>query len=296
MTTRRTWLQGMVAASGLAASGIGFAKAIPDTDANGLPVVQSKHVLVLDARTGQALLERDSAAVTPIASITKLMTALVMLEAKHPLGDLLSIHEADIDTEKNSRSRLGVGQQYTRANLLQLALMSSENRAASALGRSVQGGTPAFVAAMNARAQSLGMSATRFADTSGLSPRNVSTARDLAKLVAASNKERLIREYTTAQSLAVTVSGRRGDYVRTYGNSNRLTAHEKWDIALSKTGFIEEAGRCLVMQATVARHDLIFVLLNSWGKYSRLGDAGRIRKWLEGPVSPLAASGRTAQS
>jgi serine-type D-Ala-D-Ala endopeptidase (penicillin-binding protein 7) len=288
MIARRAWLSLLAGAVALP-SGFAHGKAqkIPDADANGLPVVQSRYVLLEDAKTGHALLERDPATPTPIASITKLMTALIVLDGQHPMDDLLTITDADIDTEKNSTSRLGVGMGYARAHLLQLALMSSENRAASALGRSVIGGLPAFVRAMNAKARALGMVGTRFADSSGLSPANVSTARDLAKLVRAAARYPLVRQFSTADSLTITVRGRRGEYARTYGNSNRLVGHDKWDIALSKTGYISEAGRCLVMQATIAQRELIFVLLDSWGKYSRLGDAGRVRKWLEGPASPL---------
>lgn len=232
---------------------------------------------VVDQRTGEVLLAKNPDAVLPIASITKVMTSLVVLDAAQPLTELLEISSDDIDTEKGSRSRLRPGTRLSRAELLQLALMASENRAAHALGRHFEGGLPAFVAAMNEKARQLGMAASRFSDPTGLSERNVSNARDLAKMLKAAYDYPLIRQYSTAPALAV--DG--GRHAIGFRNTNRLIEHSAWSIGLQKTGYIAEAGRCLVMQATLESRPVLMVLLDSAGKYSRFGDAQRIRDWLD---------------
>jgi D-alanyl-D-alanine endopeptidase (penicillin-binding protein 7) len=215
--------------------------------------------------------------VVPIASITKLMTAMVVLDANLDPDEHLSISNEDIDLEKGSRSRLSVGSSVTRDELLLIALMASENRAASALGRSYPGGLPAFVQAMNHKAQMLGMRDSRFVDSTGLSSANVSTAEDLSRMVRAAHSYPRIRGYSTATSYEVNT----GHRTLAYHNTNRLVSNEGWHIGLSKTGYINEAGRCLVMQATLKTRPVIIVLLDSWGKLTRIADANRVRKWLE---------------
>jgi D-alanyl-D-alanine endopeptidase (penicillin-binding protein 7) len=239
--------------------------------------LRSAVALVQDASSGETLIAKNQDTVLPIASITKLMTALVLLEANLNLAQRVAISDEDYDSVKGTRSRLRAGTVLTRDELLLLALMSSENRAAAALARTFPGGTEAFVAAMNARAQTLGMSDTRFVDASGLSSGNVSSAQDLARLVSAAHEHPLIRDYSTRESAMVHALGRRLGF----RNTNGLVGSAHWEIGLSKTGYISEAGRCLVMRVRMASRDLVVVLLDSWGKYSRLGDANRIRKWLE---------------
>lgn len=240
--------------------------------------LRSAVALVQDAETGEVVLGKNSDAAVPIASITKLMTAMVILDSELDLQESITLTREDVDRKKGTRSRLRTGLEFTRDDLLLLALMASENRAAAALGRTFPGGMEAFVAAMNGKARELGMEDTRFADATGLSSSNVSSARDLAQLVNAAHEYELIREYTTRERAAVeATSGRR----LTYRNTNGLVRNPKWDIELSKTGYISEAGRCLVMRVKVASKDLVFVLLDSWGKYSRTADARRIRRWLE---------------
>ena len=249
---------------------------LPDsTDANGLGL-RSNVALVVDQATGKSVVEKNANDLQPIASITKLMTALVVLDGAQPMSRRIPITDEDVDTERGSRSRLAIGTELTRNDLLHLALMASENRAAHALGRSYPGGMPAFVEAMNEKARALGMERTRFVDPTGLSSSNVSTAADLVKLVHAAHTKNLIRQYSTDPYYEVHVVGRD---VR-FHNTNRLVASDGWDIGLSKTGFINEAGRCLVMQAIIDGRALTIVLLDSWGKLSRIGDANRIRKWL----------------
>lgn len=249
--------------------------------------LKSSVALVVDQETQEVLFSKNSQAVLPIASITKLMTGLVVLEAAQSMDDVLSITQDDIDTEKGSHSRLTVGTQLTRGEMLHLALMSSENRAAHALGRHYPGGLEAAVQAMNQRAQDLGMVDTRFVEPTGLSSRNQSSARDLARLVAQAHQQPLLRQLSTSQEAQVTV-GRRTVQFR---NTNGLVRNPEWDIGLQKTGYIAEAGRCLVMQAHLAGRKLIMVLLDSAGKYSRIGDAERIRKWLGSvALAPAAVS------
>jgi D-alanyl-D-alanine endopeptidase (penicillin-binding protein 7) len=238
--------------------------------------LKSGVALVLDEDTNEVLLAKNTQTVLPIASITKLMTALVVTEAGLPLDEVLTVDAQDVDTEKGSGSRLRVGTALTRAEMLHLALMASENRAAHALGRHYPGGLPAFVEAMNHKAQALGMKDTHYVEPTGLSSRNQSNAADLALLVREAHKHDLIRRLSTMPEAAVAV-GRRSLQFR---NTNGLVRNSDWDISLQKTGYISEAGRCLVMQAQLAGRKLILVLLDSAGKYSRIGDAERIRKWL----------------
>ena len=239
--------------------------------------LHSAVALAVDADTGDILFEKNARAVLPIASISKLMTAIVVLEAGQPLDERLSISEADIDTEKFTRSRLRPGTVLTRDEMLQLALMSSENRAANALGRHYPGGLEAFVARMNDKARELGMETTWFVEPTGLSSRNVSSALDLARLVRAASAYPLIREYSTAESLTV-ASGNRPLNFR---NTNRLVARDDWEIGVQKTGYISEAGNCLVMEARLEGRPVVLVFLDATGKLSRFGDAQRIRAWLE---------------
>jgi D-alanyl-D-alanine endopeptidase (penicillin-binding protein 7) len=251
--------------------------------------LRSAAALVLELGDGQMLYAKNTDAVMPIASITKLMTAIVVLDSGLPLDELIDIEAADVDTLKGTRSRLKVGMTLTRYELLKLALMASENRAAAALARTFPGGIRAFVPAMNQKARDLGMQDTRFLDATGLNPGNVSTAQDLAIMVNAGYQYPLIREFTTSDSHRIALSGRRYHRVVAFRNSNGLVRSRQWDIGLSKTGYISEAGRCLVMQATIAAKPVIIVLLDSWGKLSRVGDANRIKRWVEGLESGNAA-------
>jgi serine-type D-Ala-D-Ala endopeptidase (penicillin-binding protein 7) len=245
--------------------------------------LKSSVALVLDSETNEVLFSKNSGAVLPIASLTKLMTALVVTEAKLPLGEMLSISQDDVDTEKNSRSRLKVGTQLSREEMLHLALMSSENRAANVLGRSYPGGLDAFVAAMNRKALELGMQDTHYVEPTGLSSKNQSSARDLATLVRAAHEHQIIRELSTSPEFLVEV----GNRPMQFRNTNGLVSNPEWEIGLQKTGYITEAGRCLVMQAKLAGRQLIMVFLDSAGKYSRIGDAERVRRWInEAPVAP----------
>lgn len=241
------------------------------------PNLASSAFLVTDLRTGEVLLERNSSQVLPIASITKLMTAMVVLESGLPLSEELVITEADVDTLKGSSSRIPVGTRLTREEMLRLALMSSENRAASALGRNYPGGIEAFVSAMNAKARLLGLHDTRFMDSTGLNPGNVSSPHDLARMVSAAANYPLIRTFSTETERQVVVRGR----TLQYRNTNALVKDPEWEIGLSKTGFIREAGRCLVMQAWMLNRPLAIVLMDSNGRYTRTADAERVKRWLE---------------
>jgi D-alanyl-D-alanine endopeptidase (penicillin-binding protein 7) len=254
------------------------------------PALRSAAALVIDAETGEILHAKNADAVVPIASITKLMTAMVTLDAGLALDEPITISADDAEAgQAKRRARLAVGASLTRAELLQLALMASENRAAAALGRVYPGGTDAFVEAMNAKAHELEMTGSRFVEPTGLSSENVSTAEDLAKLVRAAKGYALIAEYSTTPNAEFTIRGRRVAFV----NTNGLVRGGSWEIGLSKTGFINAAGRCLVMQATVATRSLIIVLLDSVGKYTRIADANRIRHWLE-PDFALPAQPKSA--
>lgn len=256
---------------------------------SGKLVLHSSFVLVEDQRTGELLVQKNPHAVVPIASITKLMTAMVTLDAQLDLKESLVIQREDIDTLRHSHSRLPVGTRLARQEALLLALMSSENRAAHALGRTYPGGQGAFVAAMNAKAKTLGLTATRFTEPTGLSGGNISSAQDLAKMVNAAYSYQLIREFTTCEE-AVIQTGRRP---LTFHNTNRLVKSPRWQIGLSKTGFIDEAGRCLVMQAEVAHRPVLIILLDAQGKMTRFGDANRIKQWMERspPASRLVREG-----
>jgi len=239
--------------------------------------LRSAVALVQDAASGETLIAKNQNAVLPIASITKLMTAMVILDAGLNLEQRVAISDEDYDLLKGTRSRLRPGTVLTRDELLLLALMSSENRAAASLARTFPGGPATFVAAMNAKAAALGMSDSRFVDPTGLSSANVSTAHDLARMVAAAHEYPLIRQYSTRDSAIVQAFGR----PLGYRNTNGLVRSVHWDIGLSKTGYISEAGRCLVMRVRLSSREVIVVLLDSWGKLSRVGDANRIKKWLE---------------
>jgi D-alanyl-D-alanine endopeptidase (penicillin-binding protein 7) len=234
------------------------------------------------------LFAKNIDAVVPIASLTKLMTAMVALDAQLPLSEMTVITKEDVDTIKHTQSRLHVGAMLTRGDLLRLALMSSENRAAAALSRAYPGGRSAFVAAMNRKATKLGMWHTEFVDGTGLSSANVSTAENLARLVRAAHGYPLIREFTTDSHYTVTLfSGQKLQYA----NTNRLVKNPHWTIGLSKTGYISEAGRCLVLQATIAATPVIIVLLDSWGTLTRIGDANRVKRWMESSKFSLSSAG-----
>jgi len=244
--------------------------------------LRSAAAIVQDQETGEILYGKNASAVAPIASITKLMTAMVVLDAGLDLNETITISAEDMDALKGTRSRLKPGASLSRDELLRIALMASENRAAAALGRSYPGGIEAFTRAMNHKAQMLGMNGSHFGDSTGLSSANVSSAEDLAKLVRAAHQYELIRSYTTMTGHEVHVAGR----PLAYRNTNRLVANGSWNIGLSKTGFTNDAGRCLVLQAKLAERQVIIVLLDSWGKLSRIGDARRIRNWLEASARP----------
>ena len=258
-----------------------------DLDASKLRLA-SANVLVLDAQDGKALYAKAADEVTPIASLTKLMTAMVVLDANLPMDEVLSVDMDDFDYLKGSHSRLRMGAALTRAEMLRLALMSSENRAASSLARHYPGGTLAFVAAMNEKAMALGMTRTHYDDSTGLSPKNVSTANDLARLVRAAADYPVIRDYSTTPSHLVEVQPT-GQTIG-FNNSNALVKSSAWDIQLQKTGYIREAGRCVVMLATIASKPMVIVLLDSIGKFTRVADAQRVKHWLEtGEALPATA-------
>ncbi|MFM8677860.1 MAG: serine hydrolase [Burkholderiaceae bacterium] len=238
--------------------------------------LNSSAVMVMDQASGEVLLEKNADAALPIASITKVMTAMVVLDAGQPLDESIVIAREDTQLEKYSASRLKVGASFTRGELLHLALMSSENRAANALGRSYPGGLPAFVIAMNDKARALGMTSSTFVEPTGLSSGNVASPRDLAVLVNAAHHIPLIRDYSTDRDAVVRVGGRQ----QQFKNTNALTRDDNWDIGLSKTGFIRDAGKCLVMQARLDQRDVIIVLLDAEGSAKRLADAELIRRWL----------------
>jgi serine-type D-Ala-D-Ala endopeptidase (penicillin-binding protein 7) len=274
-------LEGIVAVFALffvLALAIGFAQA-GEPKAHKTVYLRSSSALVLDADTGEIVIDKNADAVTPIASITKLMTAMVILDRGLDLDQRIVISREDTDSLKGTRSRLRPGNILTRGELLLIALMASENRAAAALGRTYPGGLEPMVAAMNAKAAALDMRDSRFVDPTGLSPNNVSSARDLVKLVRSAHEYTVIREYTTKDRAMVRVSERGRPL--SYHNTNGLVRAHRWDVELSKTGYISEAGRCLVMRVKLASKDLIVVLLDSWGRQSRIGDANRIKKWVE---------------
>jgi D-alanyl-D-alanine endopeptidase (penicillin-binding protein 7) len=254
-------------------------------EADDGPGLRSSSALILDVTHSSVLYSRNPDTPLPIASITKLMTALVVADAALPLDETLEVTNADKAHGKGTFSRLAVGTKLTRGELMHLALMSSENRAANVLGREYPGGTPAFVRAMNAKAKALGMTRSKFVDPAGLSSDNVASPRDLTKLVAAAAKNSVIRRYSTDHEHAVKV----GRQMLEFRNTNTLVKNPEWDIIVQKTGYISEAGRCLVMQAVVDGREVVMVLLNSFGKYTRVADARRVRKWMATlPASPEA--------
>lgn len=265
----------MAAASG--ASGASYGQLYGLHRTNDPLDLKSSAALVMDQDTNEVIFAKNSEAVLPIASLTKLMTAAVIVESRLSMDDMVSITAEDVDTEKNSSSRLMVGSTLTRGELLHLALMSSENRAAHALGRTYPGGMYAFVAAMNTKARVLGMTDTRYVDPTGLNSRNQSSAKDLAVLVKAAYQQPLIRELSTSHEYTARVGARQIQF----HNTNSLVRSPSWDIGLQKTGYIVEAGRCLVMQARMAGRKFILVFLDSAGKYSRQADAERVRRWIE---------------
>jgi serine-type D-Ala-D-Ala endopeptidase (penicillin-binding protein 7) len=243
----------------------------------GKPQVRSSSVVIFDPEDESVVYSKDAKRVMPIASITKLMTALVVRDADQPLDEVIKITLDDRDTLRGTTSRLLVGTQLTRADLLHLALMSSENRAAHAIGRNYPGGLPGLVRTMNAKAKFLGMKTARFVEPTGLSNGNVSSAADLVKLVVAASRDPLIREYSTSQSHIVTV----GREILEFKNSNSLVTKDDWQISLQKTGYTSDAGRCLVMTALIQDRPVVMILLNSVGKYTRIADARRVRTWME---------------
>lgn len=239
--------------------------------------LKSSVAYVIDQETNEVLFSKNEQAVLPIASLTKLMTGLIISEAKLPMDEVLTITQADVDTEKGSTSRLKVGTQLTRREMLHLALMSSENRAASALGRTYPGGLQTFVGLMNAKARQLGMQDTHYVEPTGLSSKNQSSAKDLAVLVNQASDDAILREFSTSPGHQVAV----GRQTLQYNNTNRLVKSPAWDIGVQKTGYISEAGQCLVMQAKVSGRKLIMVFLDSAGKLTRIADAERVRRWVE---------------
>jgi D-alanyl-D-alanine endopeptidase (penicillin-binding protein 7) len=270
---------------------VSVSRAEAPTGDSPAPELASVHAVVTDFDTGETLFAKQADAVVPIASLTKLMTAMVVLDAAQPLDEWLEIVRRDKPVEKNAYSRLRIGSEAKRRDLLLLALMSSENLACHVLAASYPGGTPAFVAAMNSKARELGMTETHFVDSSGLSPSNRSTARDLVKMAGAAARYPLIREFSATAEY--TVSFRSPDYLLGYGNTNVLAHGDKWDIRLSKTGFINEAGRCLIMIAAVGERTVTMVLLDSFGTRSPVGDANRIKRWLEtGSSGTVAGAAR----
>lgn len=273
----RVWAAGD--ASGADTAGIAL-------DAKKLKLA-SANVLILDAKAGEPIYAKGADTVTPIASVTKLMTAMVVLDAQQPLDEPLGVGIGDLDLLKGTHSRLNLGAELSRREMLHVALMASENRAASSLARHFPGGTEACVQAMNRKAQSLGMTHTHFNDPTGLSSENVSTAGDLALMVRAAATYPLIREATTTSSRYVEVqpTGR----ILGYNNTNSLVRSGQWDIQLSKTGFIREAGKCLVMLANISSREVVIVLLDSYGRLTRVADANRVKHWLEtGQSLPVA--------
>ena len=247
------------------------------------PGLRSSAVLVLDTSQSSVLYSKRANVAMPIASITKLMTALVVLEAKQSLDETIKITEEDRSLAKGAASRLAVGTKLTRGDLMHLALMSSENRAAHALCRSYPGGLAACVTAMNKKAKALGMKSAHFVEPTGLSCKNVASANDLAKLVNAAANNATIREYSTGKDYSVHV----GAQSVAFRTTNSLVGNSAWNIVVQKTGYISEAGRCLVMQAVIEGRTVVIVLLNSVGKYTRTADARRVRKWMEASLKPV---------
>lgn len=252
-------------------------QAEPLVDAQGNPKIQSTAFYVQDLQSGEILLQKNPEAIQPIASITKLMTVMVVLDARQDMKEILEISNDDVDRLKGTSSHLAVGTRLSREDLMHLALMASENRAASALARNYPGGMPSFLEATNVKARMMGLHDTHFYDGTGLTKNNVSSARDLAVMVANASKYPLIREFSTSAEYSVRLGGGQ----RTFHNTNSLVKSPDWQIDVSKTGYISESGKCLVMQAWFMNRPLAIVLLDSWGKFTRIGDANRIKRWLE---------------
>ncbi len=270
------------------------AKDPADLDKSKLKLA-SANVLVLDAADNSPIYSKAAHEVTPIASLTKLMTAIVTLDAGLPMDEMIEIDTGDFDYLKGTRSRLRMGAELSRREMLRLALMASENRAASSLSRHYPGGAPAFIAAMNAKALALGMTHTHFSDPTGLTAENVSTASDLATLVSTAAQYPLIREFSTTESYYVEVPST--GQVLGFNNTNGLVKNSDWDIQLSKTGFIREAGKCLVMLATISSRPVVIVLLDSLGRYTRVADAMRVKYWLEtGETMPVRTAKATKRA
>lgn len=244
------------------------------------PKLKSSSVLVIDQSDSSVLFARHSDVAAPIASITKLMTALVVLDAKQPLDEPLTITQAERDLPKGGISRLAVGTVLSRGDLMHLALMSSENRAAHALGNNYPGGMPSMVRAMNAKAAALGMTSAHFVDPTGLSSENVASPEDLSKLVIAASRNSIIREYSTDRRYTVRVHR----HLIEFRNTDNLVANPAWNIVVQKTGYIAEAGKCLVMEAVIEGRNVVIVLLDSFGKYTRVADAKRVKSWMEASV------------
>lgn len=259
----------------------------PDFDKEGNPLLKSSAFIVQDMDSGQVLLEKNASMAQPIASITKLMTAMVVLDANLDLTEMLEITDDDVDRLKGTSSHLPVGTHLTREDMLRLALMASENRAASALSRYYPGGHSAFIDAMNIKATALGLGETRFYDSIGLNKNNVASARDLVAMSTAASHYPLIREFTTTAEHTVAIKGRE----RSFHNTNALVRNSDWQINLSKTGYINESGKCLVMQVVLANKRMAIILLDSLGRYTRVADAIRIRKWVESAMSPARVAG-----
>ena len=272
---------GLFAAATLLFTSLCWSQPLP----SGKLQIKSASVLIMDEGDATVLYSKDAQKVRPIASITKLMTALVVLEDEQPLDEVLTILQVDREKTKGSASRLAVGTKLTRGELLHLALMSSENRAAQAVCRAHTGGLATCLKAMNAKARQLGMKSSHFVDPTGLSSGNVATASDLVKLVMAASREPLIQEYSTSEKLTVPV----GRQLLEFHNTNSLTSKDDWDISVQKTGFTQDAGQCLVMRATIQDRPTVMVLLNSFGKLTRVADARRVRRWIEGGASTQMA-------
>lgn len=256
-----------------------ISRADTKTNKDGLLRVASSNALIVNQNTGEVLFAKDTDALTSIASVTKLMTAMVTLDANLSMDEEIAITNEDVDTLKNSSSKLPVGTVLPRSELLKIALIASDNRAASALGRNYPTGKAGFVNAMNIKALQLDMTRSEFADPTGLNNHNMSTAEDLVKMVKAAYQYPEIREITTTASYEAYVKGHRAPV--NFNNTNGLIRKSDWIIGLSKTGFIQEAGRCLVMQAMISGQPMIIVLLKSYGSATRTADANRIRKWIE---------------
>jgi D-alanyl-D-alanine endopeptidase (penicillin-binding protein 7) len=252
--------------------------------------LKSSVALVVDQETKEVLFSKNEQVVLPIASLTKLMTGLIITDAQLPMDEMITVTQDDVDIEKHSGSRLRVGTELSRRELLHLALMASENRAASALGRTYPGGMSVFVELMNAKALMLGMNDTVFVEPTGLSSKNQSSAKDLVLLVNVASEDPVMRDYSTSAGYQVAV----GKRTLRFNNTNRLVKNPAWDIGLQKTGYISEAGQCLVMQARVAGRKLIMVFLDSAGKFSRLGDAERVKRWIETMSAKRPVTGLTA--